>query len=154
MTTLRAATSTDAGALGDILSGFIDGTPWMPRIHSRAEDLAHMGMVIGRGWVTLAQVENHVAGFMARENDFIHALYVHPDYQNQSIGKALLDHAKSRRSHLDLWTFQANAGAQRFYLREGFHEVDRTDGSGNDEHLPDIRFHWHADAPAQVRTLS
>ncbi len=43
---------------------------------------------------------------------------------------------------LDLWTFQSNIGAQRFYNRHGFLEVMRTDGAGNEERSPDIRYRW------------
>ena len=53
--TLRPATPTDAGAVGAILSEFVDDTAWMPRIHTRAEDLAHAGDLITRGWVTVAE---------------------------------------------------------------------------------------------------
>jgi GNAT superfamily N-acetyltransferase len=144
MTHLRPACPTDAGALADILSGFIDETPWMPRVHSRAQDLAHMGELIDRGWVTLAQAGRGTAGFIAREDGMIHALYLHPDHRGQGIGSALLNHAKHETRQLDLWTFQANSGAQRFYERHGFCEAQRTDGAGNDVHLPDIRYVWSA----------
>jgi hypothetical protein len=43
---------------------------------------------------------------------------------------------------LQLWTFWANGPARRFYLRHGFTEVERTDGSGNEEHEPDVRYTW------------
>jgi hypothetical protein len=33
--------------------------------------------------------------------------------------------------------------AQRFYLRQGFHEVERTDGSRNEEGAPDILYAWN-----------
>ena len=60
----------------------------------------------------------------------------------QRIGHRLLRDAQKQETALELWTFQANEGAQRFYLREGFKEVERTDGQGNDEKLPDIRYRW------------
>jgi hypothetical protein len=41
---------------------------------------------------------------------------------------------------LKLWTLQSNAGAQRFYLRHGFVEADRTDGADNEERAPDILY--------------
>ena len=53
---LRPARTTDAGRVGAILSAFIDDTPWMPRIHTRAEDLSFAGMMIDRGWITVAEV--------------------------------------------------------------------------------------------------
>ena len=50
--------------------------------------------------------------------------------------------AKAGRDRLELWTFQANTRAIAFYRREGFVEAARTDGSGNDEKLPDLRLVW------------
>ena len=51
---LRPANSMDAGAVGAILFEFIDTTAWMPRVHTRAEDLAHAARMIELGWVTVA----------------------------------------------------------------------------------------------------
>ncbi|MEW9919551.1 N-acetyltransferase family protein [Marimonas sp. MJW-29] len=143
---LRAARSTDAGTVGDILSAFIDDTPWMPRIHTRAEDLAHAGALIARGGVTVAEREGAVIGFAACEGDDLDALYVQADAQSTGVGSALLEAVRARRETLTLWTFEANIGAQRFYLRHGFREVRRTDGSGNDEGLPDILYEWRREA--------
>ena len=36
----------------------------------------------------------------------------------------------------------SNERAQRFYERNGFREVERTDGSGNEEHAPAIQYVW------------
>jgi hypothetical protein len=44
-----------------------------------------------------------------------------------------------------LWTFVANAGARRFYAREGFVEARRTEGE-NEEGLPDVLLTWRAPA--------
>ena len=68
MIRLRKARSTDAGAVGAILSEFIDTTDWMPRIHTRAEDLAHAGALIARGWVTVAERDGNVLGFAAQDD--------------------------------------------------------------------------------------
>lgn len=138
---LRAARSTDAGKLGAILSGFVEATPWMPRLHSRAEDIAFAGTMIDRGWVTVAEA-GEVLGFVARDGDEVTCLYTAPQAQGQGVGKALIAHAKSGRDRLELWTFQANAGARRFYRREGFAEVAQGDGAGTDEGLPDVQLVW------------
>ncbi|MEM8653103.1 MAG: GNAT family N-acetyltransferase [Pseudomonadota bacterium] len=143
MTVLRPAQPTDAGAVGAILSGFIDGTDWMPRIHTRAEDLSFAGHMVERGWVTVAERQGQVRAFSARNGTDVHALYVAADVQGQGIGTDLLAQMQGAADHLTLWTFQANTGAQRFYLRHGFAEVERTDGARNDEGLPDIRYDWH-----------
>lgn len=146
MTVLRAARSTDAGSVGEILSEFVDTTDWIPRLHSRAQDIGHAGSMIARGWVTVAEQAGRVVGFAAAEGTDLDALYVAQDARGQGIGTALLAHVQAQRDSLELWTFQANAPAQDFYLKHGFSEVTRTDGSANDEHLPDIRYAWKREA--------
>ncbi|WP_439121811.1 GNAT family N-acetyltransferase [Marivita sp.] len=141
MTVLRPAHPLDAGRVGAILSAWIDETPWMPRVHTRAEDIAHAAMMVDRGWVTVSET-TEVIGFLAREGDDIHALYISPAVRGHGVGSRLLTDAKLHEDHLTLWTFQANTRAQVFYERHGFTEVERTDGAGNDEGLPDIRYHW------------
>ena len=139
---LRPARSTDAGAVGAILSEFIDGTQWMPRVHTRAEVISHAGTLIDRGWVTVAETKMGVVAFSAFDGELVHALYVAEGYQSDGIGSALHSRLKDANLALTLWTFQENHGAQRFYARHGFVEVERTDGTGNDENLPDIKLHW------------
>ena len=70
-------------------------------------------------------------------------LYLAPDSRGRGLGDRFVALAKQRRPDgLELWTFQVNGPAQRFYLRHGFTEVERTDGSGNMEREPDIRYAW------------
>jgi len=139
---LRKARSTDAGKTGAIMSEFIDTTDWMPRIHTRAEDIGFCASMIDRGWMTIAERDGDVVGFLARNGSKVNALYVANAAQGSGFGKALLDGAKAGREALELWTFQANAGARRFYLREGFREVRTTEGQANDEGLPDVFLQW------------
>lgn len=141
---LRPARTTDAGKVGAILSEFIDTTDWMPRIHTRAEDAGFCGVMIDHGWITVAE-DDGVLGFLAQDGTEVNCLYVRNDTQGQGIGKALLDHAKGQSERLELWTFQANQGARRFYAREGFAKVRETDGTGNDENLPDVFLEWRRD---------
>jgi len=139
---ITPARPNDAPQVGHILSGWVDETDWLPRIHSHGEDQGHAAELVRRGWVSVARQGGRVVGFLAREAGDIHALYVVQDARGHNVGKALLEHAKQATDHLSLWTFQANIGAQAFYLREGFCEVERTDGADNDEGLPDIRYEW------------
>lgn len=139
---LRPATPLDAGRIGAILSTWIDETPWMPRTHTRAEDVAHAGMMVECGWVTVAEHKGTVAGFLARNAEDVHALYIDAAQRGQKLGTELLNAAKTQCDALSLWTFQQNTGAQNFYTRHDFVEVARTDGATNDEGLPDIRYHW------------
>lgn len=139
---LRKARSTDAGKTGAILSEFIDTTSWMPRIHTRAEDVGFCASMIERGWVTVAVQNDDVVAFLAKDNTEVNSLYVANAARGQGVGKGLLDEAKSTSDLLELWTFQTNEGARRFYLREGFLEIRTTDGEENDERLPDVFLRW------------
>lgn len=140
---LRPALTTDAGRVGAILSGFTDDTPWLPRLHSRAEDLRFAGQMIDRGWVTVAEDAGQVTGFIARDGAVIRALYVDAMLRGSGYGSALLQRMKTQAAALMLWTVEANAPARRFYRAHGFVEVDRSDGAHNDAGLPDILFEWH-----------
>ncbi len=120
----------------------------MPKLWTGAETIAFCGTMIDRGWVTVAEEDGGVSGFLSRDSAEICALYVNPAAQGRGIGKTLVDAAKSAHPDLTLWTFQANVGAQRFYLREGFTETGRTDGVQNEEGLPDIAYQWRRPAEA------
>nr|WP_272490663.1 GNAT family N-acetyltransferase [Mesobacterium pallidum] len=136
---MRAATPLDAGPVGAILTDFAEATPWLPRLHSGAEDIAFAGRMIDRGWVTVAE-KGAVLGFLAQDGEEVACLYTATP--GKGIGKALIAHAKSGQGRLELWTFQANARARRFYRREGFAEVATSDGAHTDEGLPDVRLVW------------
>lgn len=146
MTTLRPGTPLDAGRVGAIMSTWIEETPWVPALHTRAEDIAYAGIMIDRGWITVAE-NDAVTGYIARDGDEIHALYVDPQARGQGIGTQLLKDAMGQRDTLRLWTFVANPGAQKFYERLGFVETHRTDGADNDEKLPDIHYEWKRRTP-------
>jgi len=81
-------------------------------------------------------------GFISVEPDnSIAALYVAPT--GQGTGSALLTQMQENHSNLNLWVFQANSDAIRFYKKHGFEQTRSTDGD-NTERLPDIQMEWHA----------
>jgi GNAT superfamily N-acetyltransferase len=89
----------------------------------------------------LAEEDGVLAGILVLFGDMIDQLYVEPGRTGRGIGSALLAVAKRERPEgLRLWTFQSNAGAQRFYERHGFVAVRRTDGRGNEERAPDVLY--------------
>lgn len=129
------------------MSEFIDETSYMPRVHTRAEDIAFVGSMIERGWVTIAIQGEQLVGFLACEAHDVHGLYIARNAWRQGCGSSLLRRAQDGAAKLSLWSFQANVDAHAFYLVHGFAEVERTNGADNDEHLPDIRFEWHKETP-------
>ena len=139
---IRPATIQHAEEIAEILSGWIDETSWMPRIHSYEEDQGFGEFLIRKTQVTVALEQDKVIGFLARQGDVVQALYLAPAARGQGVGARLLNDAKGAAERLELWAFQANREARRFYVREGFAEVAETDGAGNDEKLPDVKLVW------------
>ena len=72
-------------------------------------------------------------------------VYLSPGCTGRGIGSALLAVAKRERPQgLQLWAFQTNTGARRFYERHGFVEVRQTDGRDNEERAPDVLYQYRA----------
>ncbi|AXI55734.1 hypothetical protein SuNHUV7_24110 (plasmid) [Pseudoseohaeicola sp. NH-UV-7] len=143
---LDAARPLDAGAVGAILSRATDDAPWLPRVHSRAQEIRFAADMIDAGWVQVARRNGAIAGFLSRNGADIHGLYLDPSVQRQGLGRAFVQAAQAVEPALRLWVYQANMNAQAFYRALGFCETQRTDGSGNDAGLPDIRFEWQREA--------
>jgi len=139
---IKPARSVDAGDVGTILSDAVDALDWLPRLYTRAEEIAFAAQMIEAGWVQVARQDRIVLGFSARDGAELHCLYVARAAKGSGIGAALLDHAKTASATLGLWSYAADTGAHRFYKKQDFVETARGDGSGNDAGLPEIRFEW------------
>ena len=61
-----------------------------------------------------------VQGFIGLDGDHIEGLFVAKEMRSHGIGKQLMDHVKQGRVALTLEAYRKNAGAVRFYQREGF----------------------------------
>ncbi len=82
-------------------------------------------------------------GFCSLGTGWIEHLYVAPGHTGHGFGSRLVRLALDRQpGGLQLWTFQVNADARRFYERHGFRAVQMTDGAGNEERQPDVRYAW------------
>jgi GNAT superfamily N-acetyltransferase len=91
-------------------------------------------------WV--AEEDGTLVAILVLKDRWVDHLYVDAGLTGRGIGTRLLDHAKARRPDgLDLWAFQSNTGARRFYERHGFVAVEETDGD-NEEGAPDVRYRW------------
>ena len=137
---IRPAVPEDAPACTSILNDWIDAMPWMPRVHPPDDVERHYRKsVLPQQRVFVAETDGRVVGFVAvaADGERVDALYLALEARGQGHGPKLLDAVQEGPQRL--WTFQANEGARRFYLREGFREVRRTEGD-NEEGLPDILF--------------
>ena len=132
---------TEADAAMAVHRASITATlPGIAHPHTAAEDRAWIRGVFARQSVWLACDGDAVVGIASCDGECLTQLYLLPEYTGQGIGKELLDRVLAETPALKLYTFTRNAGARRFYERNGFVAVQFGDGSGNEEGEPDVRY--------------
>lgn len=117
----------------------------MPEVlepHTETEVAAWMADVaIPRMDVWVADVDGVVVGQIMLAPGWLHHLYIDPSWMGRDVGGRFIELALQRQPDgLQLWTFETNARARRFYERRGFTAVEFTDGSRNEEGWPDVRY--------------
>lgn len=138
---IRRATAADAASVSRVFVRARDEMTYLPRISDEHRPLLG-GWFIDRDEIWIAE-QGQIVGFLGLRGDEVSHLYVDPARQGQGIGTVLLDHAKKLRpERLELWVFQKNEGARRFYERHGFELARLTDGAGNMEKEPDALYEW------------
>ncbi len=152
-TAIRPARGADATAVADLwLRSRRSSQPAIPApIHTDDEVRAWFATIVlpaGQTWVAERLAPPGVAdpppilALLVLDDAWIDQLYVEPRWFGRGVGSALVGRAKLERpGGLDLWTFQANRGARRFYERHGFVAITETDGD-NEEGAPDIGYRW------------
>lgn len=141
---LRQADNGDADAISHVArQSRTHFLPYLPDLHT-AEDYAwfYKNVVLAQDEVWVAEDDGAVVGFCAFKADWLNHLYLLPSHVGQTLGTELLKIAKANASCLQLWVFQQNIRAIGFYKRHGFVQVRETDGSGNEEKVPDALFEW------------
>jgi putative acetyltransferase len=113
-------------------------------LHTVEEDRGFIECVILKDCeVMVAETEGRIVSFLAREREGIRLLYTHPDFIGSGAGSLLMAAAKAAGTpRLELWCFQANGPARRFYEAHGFRAIRFTDGADNEEKTPDVRYRW------------
>jgi putative acetyltransferase len=140
----RRATLDDAGSIAAVFSLSSRLLTFLPMLHTVEEDRRFIENVILKECeVIVAEGDPGIVSFLALNGEEIRLLYSHPDFIGSGAGSLLLDVAKkSGVVALELWCFQANERARRFYEERGFRAVRFTDGRDNEEKVPDVRYRW------------
>ena len=146
---LRPAIQADASTVAEVLCESRRWClPFAPMVQTDEEVRRWIAdILIPRGDVYVAENQGQVVAMLAisrgESGGWIDQLYVRPGYAGQGIGERLLRVAHSKlKPPVRLYTFQANAGARRFYERHGYEAVRFTDGGGNEERSPDVLYEW------------
>jgi GNAT superfamily N-acetyltransferase len=124
-------------------AAFDNALPWLAGLHTPDEDRwfyrEHMFKTC-QLWGAFN--DDGMTGIIAFHDDWLEQLYVLPEAQGQGVGSVLVQTAKRFSERLQLWTFQRNAPARRFYEARAFTLVEETDGARNEEKEPDARYLW------------
>jgi GNAT superfamily N-acetyltransferase len=119
--------------------------PWLAGRHTPAQDRWFFRERVFADCAVWGAIDEAVIGFIAFREGWIDQLYVLPQWQGRGVGQALVQVAKATWPRLQLWTFQRNALARRFYEKQGFVVIAESDGSRNEEHEPDVLYRWDAE---------
>ena len=140
----RRATLDDAVGIAAVFSSSLRLLTFLPMLHTVEEDRRFIeNFILKECEVIVAEGDAGIVSFLARNGEEIRLLYSHPDFIGSGAGSLLLDVAKkSGVVALELWCFQANERARRFYEERGFRAVRFTDGRDNEEKVPDVRYRW------------
>ncbi len=142
--TLRDATAQDADAIADLFFASFRLLTFLPMLHPIEGYRRFIANVILKECAVLvAEDESGIVSFLALQGEEIRLLYTRPDRIGRGAGAQLIEAAKSIGvAALELWCFQANTRARRFYEARGFRAIRSTDGADNEERTPDVRYRW------------
>ncbi|MFE9610566.1 GNAT family N-acetyltransferase [Streptomyces sp. NPDC006012] len=144
---LRRAVASDALAAADVwLRSYDAALPTVVRPRSDDDVRNYFRNVVvplREAWVAEVAAGGGIVGVMVLNGGLLSQLYLDPGWRGRGIGDRFVGLAKERSpGGLTLWAFQVNKPAHRFYERHGFAAVEFTDGSGNEEREPDVRYVW------------
>jgi len=153
---VRIATKADLAVVAAVYLAAREAAAMPPGTHSPDDVRAWVeSWDLSARDVWVAEIDGAGVGFANLTPTWLDGLYVAPAAQRAGIGSTLLDLAKAvRPDGFGLWVFEINNPARAFYRRHGFLELERTDGSANEEHAPDVKMVWPgADPVAYFRSL-
>src|SRR6185295_7444333 len=124
-------------------AAFDHALPWLAGLHTPQEDRWFFEERLFKTCDLRGTFRGtEMIGMIAFREDWIDQLYVLPDAQGRGVGTELLQIAQDAFPRLQLWTFQRNPRARRFYEARRFKLVRETDGADNEEKEPDALYLW------------
>ena len=124
-------------------TAFDQALPWLAGLHTPEEDRWFLRQRVFPTCEVWGAFEGAVMiGMIAFRKDWIDQLYVLREAQGRGVGTEMLQVAQGDFDRLQLWTFQRNDRARRFYQARGFALVRETDGARNEEKEPDALYLW------------
>ncbi len=86
---------------------------WTPDLFEQERrDISQKYLPIAETWVF--EREGMVVGFISMLGDEVGGIFVAPTLHGQGIGRALMDHARASRNHLELDVYEANEIGRAF----------------------------------------
>ena len=123
----------------------IAGLPFLSHPYSEANIAEYLQKeILPTGVTTVAILDDRTVGYCVVAGDWLEQLYIMPEAWSKGVGTALLDQALAGNDYIQLWVFQKNLRARKFYERRGFVMVELTHGANNMEHEPDARYELRA----------
>src|SRR5215471_5247944 len=140
----RPATAEDADAIAAVFSTSYRLLTFLPTVRTDDDRRGFIENVILKTCkVLVAEDETGIVSFLALSGQVVRLFYTRPDRISWGAGSVLLEAAKnSGVEALELWCFQANERARRFYEERGFRAILLTDGADNEEKTPDVFYRW------------
>ena len=145
VTTVRRATQADTDETAAVFTASFASMTFVPKLHTAEEDREFVRSLIADKETWVAERDGRIVGLACVDGGFLEQLYVHPSRHNTGTGSKLFKRVTEQHPKgFQFWTFQANAGARRFYERHGCALVRLTDGRDNEEKTPDALYVWPA----------
>ena len=140
----RPATAEDADTIAAVFSTSYRLLTFLPTVRTDDDRRRFIENVILKTCkVIVAEDETGIVSFLALSGQVVRLFYTRPDRIGWGAGSLLLEAAKnSGVGALELWCFQANERARRFYEERGFRAILFTDGADNEEKTPDVFYRW------------
>jgi ribosomal protein S18 acetylase RimI-like enzyme len=144
-TTIRRAVPEDAPSVAGVFTAARATMKYLPHLHTDEETRAFIADLVAETETWIALRNDDIVGFAVIDGGWLEHLYVHPTRFGHHTGTRLFQQLTEQHPHgFQLWVFQQNAGARRFYERLGCALVRLTDGENNEERLPDALYVWPA----------